>query len=123
MRAAGSPRRAPRPGSGAESLSRNRCEAGLMHAETVVVQAFRPAVSGRPEGLHYFRSISCGESSFRRTSWRRHLWVAAVLCLLGSSRARTAAPALAITDTARSLQPGEVVVLTIGTETRADSVH
>ena len=26
-----------------------------MPAETVVVQAFRPAVSGRPEGLHYFR--------------------------------------------------------------------
>ena len=26
-----------------------------MLAETVVVQAFRPAVSGRPEGLHYFR--------------------------------------------------------------------
>jgi hypothetical protein len=24
-------------------------------AETVVVQAFRPAVSGRPKGLHYFR--------------------------------------------------------------------
>ena len=29
-----------------------------MPAETVVVQAFRPAVSGRPEGLHYFRTIS-----------------------------------------------------------------
>ena len=26
-----------------------------MPAEAVVVQAFRPAVSGRPEGLHYFR--------------------------------------------------------------------
>ena len=26
-----------------------------MPAETVVVQAFRPAVSGRPKGLHYFR--------------------------------------------------------------------
>ena len=26
-----------------------------MPAETVVVQAFRPAVSGRPEGLHYVR--------------------------------------------------------------------
>ena len=38
-----------------------------MPAETVVVQAFRPAVSGRPEGLHYFRRQALQACQTRRT--------------------------------------------------------
>ena len=45
-------------------------------------------------------------------------------CALASALgAQAAAPALTITDTARALQPGEVVVLTIDTGNHADAVH
>ena len=38
-----------------KSVRKNRLEGRPHSLLTVVVQAFRPAVSGRPEGLHYFR--------------------------------------------------------------------
>jgi murein DD-endopeptidase MepM/ murein hydrolase activator NlpD len=53
--------------------------------------------------------------------------VLAALCVLGGSSAlgqtKTDAHGLTITTAARSLQPGEVVVLTIATEARADAVR
>ena len=61
-------------------------------------------------------------SAFRRTL-PAFLCAVGVLCGSSALGAQAARPALTITDAARSLQPGEVVVLTIGTGTRADAVH
>src|SRR6186997_1442934 len=45
---------------------------------TIVVQAFRPAVSGRPKGLHYFR-ITNGNYGKERTRMRTPLALIVVL--------------------------------------------